>query len=332
MKRSNAIFRGLRSLISSGEKSNWKVVALCFLGATTFWFFNALNKNYGTRLSYPVEFAFDSDGVVVTKELPQRVRIDVSGGGWNLLRKTMWLNPQPIQIMLDNPASQRYITKSSLTPLIADQLKDIRLNYVVTDTLFLNIERLEDKEVVLRVDSAGLPLAPGYQLTSPISLEPNVVTFTGPISYIDTLADTLYLPLHDLEDIREDYSETHSMAALAPGVVQVYPPSTDLQFKLRRYLDERRLVRIRKVNFPDERLRLADSLSVVTFRVPEEELEEVQRTGFYVEADYETFNPADSTVSLQLVAYPPGVIDPSLDLERVKVFPFVPQFNPLKNR
>lgn len=332
MKRSNAIFRGLRSLISSGEKSNWKVVALCFLGATTFWFFNALNKNYSTRLNYPVEFAFDSEGVVVTRELPQRVRIDVSGGGWNLLRKTMWLNPQPIRVPLDNPASQRFITKTSLTPIVSDQLKDIRLNYVVTDTLFLNIERIADKEVVLKVDSAALPLAPGYQLTSPINIDPPLVTFTGPLSYIDSLQDTLYLPFDEVEEIREDYAETHSLAALAPGVVQVNPPSTNLSFSLRRYLDERRLVRIRKVNFPNERLRLADSLSVVTFRVPEEKLEEVQRTGFYVEADYDTYSPADSTVALQLVAYPPGVIDPSLDLERVKVFTYVPPFNPLKNR
>jgi hypothetical protein len=318
LRQSKLIVEALRKFFSPGEKSNWKVVALCFLGATTFWFFNALNKNYATRISYPVEFVYDPEGVVVTEELPRRVNIDVSGGGWNLLRKTVWVKMNPIRIMLDNPTTQKYITKASLTPIIADQLEEIRLNYVVTDTLFLHIERQESKPVVLRIDSMRLPLEKGYQLTSPIRIEPDSVIFTGPLSFIDTLADTLFVPL-SLSKLQTDLNTNIDLNTLVPETADVQPAQVNVRFTVGRFLSDRRLVRIRRVNFPDNNIRMVDSLSVVTFRVAENRLEEVQRTGFYVEADFDTFNPADSTVGLQLVAYPQGVLQPSLDVERVRV-------------
>ena len=58
MKSSELLLRGIKKLFSS-EKSKWRVVALCILGATTFWFFNALNKQYATRINYPIEFLYD---------------------------------------------------------------------------------------------------------------------------------------------------------------------------------------------------------------------------------------------------------------------------------
>ena len=71
-----------------GIKENWKVILLSIIGAATFWFFNALNKNYDARISYPLSFSFDRDSVIVVEPLAEEVKIDVTSGGWNLLRKT----------------------------------------------------------------------------------------------------------------------------------------------------------------------------------------------------------------------------------------------------
>ena len=34
---------------------------MCIVGATTFWFFNALNKSYTTTINYPINVQFDED-------------------------------------------------------------------------------------------------------------------------------------------------------------------------------------------------------------------------------------------------------------------------------
>ena len=76
----------------TGINENWKVVVLAVAGAATFWLFNALNKNYDTRLNYPVVFEFNRDSVVVVTPLAEEINIDVNGGGWNLIRNTFWIN------------------------------------------------------------------------------------------------------------------------------------------------------------------------------------------------------------------------------------------------
>ncbi len=110
--------------------NNWKVVLLSIIGATTFWFFNALNKDYDARISYPIEFQFDRDSVVIMQPLPTTLSIDVSSGGWNLLRKTFWFNVTPIQIVLENPTEIGFYTRNSLMPIVSDQLDELKINYL----------------------------------------------------------------------------------------------------------------------------------------------------------------------------------------------------------
>ena len=118
---------------------NWKVVVLSLVGATTFWFFNALNKSYDTNINYPIEFVFDKDSVVVMKPLPENIRMNVSSGGWNLLRKTYWFNLPPIEIELTNPTSVQYMDRGLLFPIVVNQMTELRVNYIVSDSLFIDI-------------------------------------------------------------------------------------------------------------------------------------------------------------------------------------------------
>ena len=319
MKQSKSIFRGLKRLLTS-EKSNWKVVALCVLGATTFWFFNALNKDYATRINYPVEFIFDDEEVVVVEELPEKVSIVVSGGGWNLLRKTIWFNNNPIQILLENPTSQKYITKASLTSIIADQLNEIRLNYVVTDTLYLNIEEREYKKVALTIDSAGISLEENYRIVSPVEVEPDSALVTGPASFIRELADSflLYVPYKELN---KSFDENIDLSQLESEKIQVEPDEIHVRFEVARFTQASRQATIEPVNFPaDSSVYLRDTTAMVSFWVRNDFLEQAQKADIELIADYRRANPQDSTVNLTIGEVPAFVKDieiqtPSLPLE-----------------
>ena len=167
-----------------GMNDNWKVVVLAIAGAATFWLFNALNKDYDTRISLPLEFVFNRDSVVVVTPLAKKVDVDVNGGGWNLLRKSFRLNSSPINIELDNPTEISYYTQSSLVPIISDQLRGFRLNYVITDTLFIDIEEKVSKKVMVAIDSMNIPLESNFRLTSPITIDVDTLTLTGPKSLL----------------------------------------------------------------------------------------------------------------------------------------------------
>lgn len=316
MKKSKSILKGLKRLLLS-DKNNWKVVALCVLGATTFWFFNALNKDYATRMNYPVEFVFDEEGVVVVEELPEKVSIVISGGGWNLLRKTVWFNISPIQVLLENPTSTNYITKASLTSIIADQLSEVRLNYVVTDTLYLNIEPKTSKKVALTIDSAGISLENNFRIVSPIQVEPDSAVFTGPASFINELADSilLYVPYKQLN---KSFDNVIDLSQLESEKIQVEPDEIKVSFEVARFSRVNKLVPVRPLNFPaDSSVFLADTTGVVSFSVREDRIPEVEESFFELVADYRTRNREDSTVSLRLIEYPGFIKEITLETESI---------------
>jgi hypothetical protein len=318
LKKSELLFRGLKRLFSA-ERSKWKVVALCILGATTFWFFNALNKQYATRLNYPVEFLYDEQDVIVVEELPSRVSIVVSGGGWNLLRRTLWFKVNPIQILLENPTSQKYISKASLSAIIADQLSEVRLNYVVTDTLFINIERRISKRVRVHVDSTSIPLADNHRIVSPLRLEPDSVLFTGPTSFINGLADSISIFVPE-QQISGDYVESVPITEHESRIVDVEPNQVQISFGVREFVRMGRQVPIRPVNFPlTGTLQLQDSVARLSFWVSRLDVESLVPGSFAVVGDYNTFNQADSSINLRVASHPAVVERIRLEPERVKV-------------
>ena len=293
------------------------MVALCVLGATTFWFFNALNKEYATRISYPIEFIFDEEGVVVVEELPEKVSLVVSGGGWNLLRKTLWFNNDPIQILLESPTSQKFITKASLASIISDQLNEVRLNYVVTDTLYLKIEEREDKKVAVMIDSAAISLEEGFRIVGPVLEEPDSVLFSGPASFIRQLSDTFLLPV-PYKQLDKSFDNVIDLSEMESEKIQIEPDRIQVKFQVARFTKATREVPVRPVNFPsDSSVYLANPRVAVTFSVRDQFLEQAQKAPIEIIADYRRLNPQDSTLTLTIGEVPDIIHDLQIVSERI---------------
>ena len=106
------------------------------MAASFFWLMTALNKeNYSLRLDYPIHFSYNENLYVPVKPLPQTVSVNVSGDGWNLLRKS-WLTfaERPVEYSISNPLRANTISSTSLTAQIAEHFPDVKVNYVVSDT------------------------------------------------------------------------------------------------------------------------------------------------------------------------------------------------------
>ena len=71
------ISRSIFTLSKPLRKANWTIILLCFSTAATFWFFNALNKVYTTRIDYPIELVYNKDSLVLVKEPPREIAINI---------------------------------------------------------------------------------------------------------------------------------------------------------------------------------------------------------------------------------------------------------------
>jgi hypothetical protein len=287
------------------NKDKLKVVALCLLAATTFWFFSALNKSdYTTRLEYPLTFSYDQDSTYILQALPENVLIEVSGGGWNLLRKTLLFDTPPIEVELENPVGTKFITGQSLAQSIIDQLGEVQLNYVVTDTLFFNIDEAAEKEITIVLDSSSIRLGESYQLVSPIRLSAEKALLQGPKSILQDIDDTLYINLPD-EEINGDYQQNILLDYSASDLVKVSPEELEVQFEVAPFNFLTRSVEVTTIDFPqDSSLQLSPNRVDVTFWVQNEHLDLIKNFDFEVVANLRTLNKDDSTLTPVLRTYP----------------------------
>jgi len=299
--------------------SNWKVVVLSILGATTFWFFNALNKNYDARISYPVSFEFNRDSVVIMKPLPKTLKVDVSSGGWNLFKKTFWLTVTPIQIVLENPTEISFYTRSSLLPLVTDQLSQLKVNYLITDTVFIDIEPKKTKKVAFVIDSQKIDLAENYRLTSPVEIDEDSLVLTGPKSFYDTLRDTYEIVIAS-KGINSDYDRDIDIIYAENDLISIYPEKVNVEFEVDKFIRESINVPVENINFPEDSSVVLQNEEVqIFYTIPESDRGSFEEDDFAVTADFGMIQPKDSTVIAILVYYPEEAIEIQVIPENIRV-------------
>jgi len=298
--------------------NNWRAILLSVMAATTFWFFNALNKNYSTRLNYPLEISFARDSVVVVDPLPDIVIVDVSGGGWNLMRKTFLFSATPVLIELDNPTEIKFFTRASLLPMITEQLGGISLDFVVTDTLFINIQPKINKLMQVQVDSLNIPLRENYRLTSAIRVKPDTIEVEGPKSMIDTLSDG-YVVQFRPRNLDDDFNDEFDIE-FASNLLRPIPDEVNVRFNVAEF--ERSVISIplEATNFPNDSLvYLQDSVIQLHYTVRSRDSNRVRVTDFNISADLTMMDQSDSTILPILIAFPTYVIEIKLEPESLKV-------------
>lgn len=166
---------------------------LCLLAAAVIWLLNALNKNnYTVSVQYPIEFIYDQKLYVPTSALPNTITVNISGNGWKLFRQS-WLpfRSSPIRYPISDPLQTKFINTASLAASLTDHAKDVKVNFVASDTLALNFDRLATQEVPVVVDSANIDLAERMVVSSLINVSPRTIRFEGPARLLRAVPDTI---------------------------------------------------------------------------------------------------------------------------------------------
>jgi len=178
------------------NRTNWKAVALCFTAAAIFWLFNSFNKNYAANIRFPLQFDYAQEKFIPLATLPQDISINVSGNGWDLFRKSIGFQLPQLTIQLQRPTEVKKIVASSLTPLFSSQLGGaLQINYIVSDTLRLQIDEWDTHKFKLVADVSQISFRDGYGRISPVIILPDSVKLQGAKSLLHQLPDSILLVL-----------------------------------------------------------------------------------------------------------------------------------------
>jgi hypothetical protein len=230
-----SFFQSIFNLLRFHRK-NWKAVALCIFAATVFWFFNALNKSYTTNINLPLAFDYDQENFVPVRPLPEVVRFNVTGVGWNLFRRSAGLKIPPLVVPLSQPSEVKKIVGSTLPTLLVNQPEGFAINFVLTDTLHIAIEPKASKWVYVRLEMPALLFKEGYGLVSDVKVVPDSVFIEGPQKLINSLSEHIDLKLN-ARNLDDDFSEDVEVKFLNDELIKRNPPTVSVSFKVDRYIE-----------------------------------------------------------------------------------------------
>ncbi|MDZ7897154.1 MAG: hypothetical protein U5N85_03885 [Arcicella sp.] len=189
------------------KKTDYKAIAVSMLAAIVFWIMNALNKDgYSHRMSFPLKFSYNDSLYIPTQPLPEKISVNVSGSGWNLLRKVFTSDDTPIKYSVSKPLKTRYLNTGSLTDSLSEFIKDVKINYVVADRFELEFDRKISKQFTVKVDSSSIDLKDRYVISSLINVNPRTVTLDGPETVLSEMNSVIYVKV-PTKRLQENYDD-----------------------------------------------------------------------------------------------------------------------------
>ena len=309
----------LSKILAPLRGANWTVILLCFSTAATFWFFNALNKIYTTRINYPVSLVYNMDSLVAIKDPPEEIPINVTGGGWQLLKRTISGNAEPVIITPDNPVQTQFFTATNLLPIFSSQLTDLNINYIAIDTIFFKIEPYVNKRLLIKLDSTSIQLRENFFITSELSVEPDSVNFHGPVSLINKLPEVFMVSLSD-KNIDDRFDEELSLDLFSPTLIKKSPEVIHIRFDVEEYIEQNITLDVEMVNFPyDSTIYIQPNSTGASYKVQKSFRNEIKKDNFLIIADLNNMHSTDSTITLEIMDLPYYVKDIDLADYRVKV-------------
>ncbi len=298
------------------------MVVLCILAATTFWILNALNKdNYTTIVDYPIQWEFDRVNYIEVKQLPQSIQIQISGNGWDLLRKYFNINEPAFSIVVTEPSSRDYILSSELKRPLGEFITPTKLEGILGDTIPYRIDRIVSKKFIPVLDSTDYSLAKNIEIDGKVSFKPNRIVLKGPTSLLDSLEGKFPVKINE-KNINAPFSKK---IPLTQGLgedqlIEIEEKEVVVSFSIIRFLEGNKRLKIRKLNFPRRvRIQGEDVIPILTYLVDERKVGELKEMEFEAIIDYRKRNLQDSTITIIVTPKPTYLKDLKIEPAQVKL-------------
>ena len=95
----------------------------------------------------------------------------------------------------------------SLTNRVADDLDELQLNYILEDTLHMNIDYRDKRSFAVYVDSTGISVADNFRIVSPVIYDVHLLEIEGPRALLHANpSDSFLIAVHE-NQINGNYND-----------------------------------------------------------------------------------------------------------------------------
>lgn len=280
-------------------------MVLCVFTATVFWFFNALNKTYTTNISFPLNFEYDRDTFIPVGSLPQNVRLNVTGNGWELFKRSTGLKTEPLQLPLERTGEIKKIEGSGLRLPFSSQLEGLQVNHVLNDTLHVDLEPKVGRWVKLAVDSIQYNLKKNFGLTSDVAIMPDSTYVEGPKRIIEKIKEPVMLNIPQ-RNIDEYYVKDIPVELPFRDVTVPQPPAVSVMFNVEEMVVVQDSIALAIRNVPASVSQVMNSGKIpVVLSVPESFVESLKPDSVKAVLDLTNFKGGTKKILPRIEGLPP---------------------------
>jgi len=295
------------------NRRNWKAVVLCIFTATVFWFFNALNKTYTTNINFPLTFDYDNENFIPVGGLPQTVRLNVTGNGWELFKRSTGVKTDPLEIPLERPGDVKKIVGTGLKFSFSNQLNGLEINHVLSDTIYLDLEPKVGRWIKVGVDSIQYNIKRNYGLTSEIAILPDSTFVEGPKRIVEKIKEPVILNIPQ-RNIDEHYIENIQVEVPFKDVVTLRPSTVSVMFNVEEMITVKDSISLAIVNVPPTVSEVMNSGKIpVVLSIPESFMQRFRTDSVRAVLDLRDFKGGMQKILPQVEGLPPYSTVVSID-------------------
>jgi hypothetical protein len=172
-----------------------------------------------------------------------------------------------LTIPLERPSETKKIVASTLPVRLASQMGTIKINHIVLDTIRLQIEPRIFRKFPVSIDTTALTFKNDMARISKVTITPDSVDLSGPVSIIHNLPDPIVLKV-DANRIGNNYREEIEVDIPDEEYVQRNPPVVEVTFDVGEMVAATQVIRLDHDNLPWGYVSERDSIHC-TFRIPQ---------------------------------------------------------------
>jgi len=289
------------------------IFLVCLLLASLSWVFISLGKSYSSTLVVPVKYINFPENKTLLNTVPQRLAVNVSGSGYDLLQFDQRLTEDTLIINLDNlkisvlgQYQRGYLDQAALSKDLQDRLNGtLAINRVLSDSIFFVFD-LKVSRIISVKPKVRFTIAKGYTLVDSIEVVPNELEVFGALSILDTLSaiETEWTELGELSKTRKFRS------AIAKKYIgsdaQTSYDSVLVIVNVDKITEKRFMLTPQLLNVPDslEMLTFPNGIEVIA-QIPLSKFDEVVEEDFQLTVDYNNLEEGYMVLPVDLESWNP---------------------------
>ncbi len=315
----------LSKLLKVGKiRDNSRIIVflICLAIATSFWFLNALSKDYSAVISYPVKFVNSPANRFLAGKTPAKLDLEINGQGFTLLRFKL-LAFAPIKIDVDNitkylesDSGTYKVISSNLIQQVTEQLSgEIKINKITPEVFTIVLDSLITKTVKVALD-VNVDFEPQFNLKSPVTTIPQEVKITGPAILLRKIS-VLNTKVNIMNKLNSSFKQ--EIELIHPEKTSISPEKVSLLIDVEKYTEKELRIPVKILNSPENaHIKLFPSEIKVVFSVGLSRFENVKISDFGASVDYNSIVKDVNNLTVNLYKKPSFIQDLRFVPEKVE--------------